>query len=124
MSWEQSYNVPSVESLLEKLTGFDSRQLLESKLACQGILIKSEEDVVLDDGMYQTVIGRKVTLSDGRVFVPKLVKSETANGNWGCDTYEYVLENETPKVEYVDHDEEILDSNPDNCCGDLNDCGC
>jgi hypothetical protein len=118
MSWDQSYSVPSVESLLEKLTGFDSRQLLESELTCQGILIKSEEQITLDDGMYQTVTGRKITLSDGRVFVPKLVKKETANGNWGCDTYEYVLENETPKVEHIYHEEiDTID-----CSG--NDCGC
>ena len=43
MPYEQSYSVPSVESLLENLTGFTSLALLKQELACQGILIVKEE---------------------------------------------------------------------------------
>lgn len=102
MSWDQDYSVPSVESLLEKLTGFNSLELLKEELTCQGLLIKSEEEVLLDEGMYVEVKGTKITLSDGRVFVPKLVKQYTADGNYGCDTYRYVLESETPTVLHID----------------------
>jgi len=124
MSWDQNYNVPHIENLLEWLIGESTLDILKKELYnCQGAYIVKEEQITLDDGFYQTVTGYKITLSDGRVFVPKLVKSETANGNWGRDTYEYMLESETPKVEYISHDD-VLDSDPDNCCGNLNDCGC
>lgn len=113
MSWDQNYSVPSVNELLEQLTKKTSLELLQEEAKKQGIEILKLESIVLDDGMYEEVTGYKITLSDGRVFVPKLVKQETANGNWGCDTYEYMLENETPKVEYINHDEEFIEEHSD-----------
>jgi hypothetical protein len=114
MSWDQSYSVPTVNELLEQLTCKTSLKLLKDELERQGLQIVKSEEVVLDDGFYQTVTGLKITLSDGRVFVPKLVKKETANGNWGCDIYEYRLQDEEVNVEHVD--------SSDTC--EHTDCGC
>jgi hypothetical protein len=50
--------------------------------------------IQLDDG----VEGEKVTLSDGRVFTPKLVERFSENGNHGIDVYRYCLDSETPTV--------------------------
>jgi hypothetical protein len=110
MSWDQNYSVPSVESLLEKLTGRMSINLLQDELLLkQGVGIVNYEEITLDDGMYEDVKGIKITLSDGRVFVPKLVEKFTSDGNYGNDIYEYCLEGETPKVAHVSVDS----SNPD-----------
>ena len=97
MSWDQDYSIPSVETILEKLTGNTGLTLLIWELKNQGIEITMEE-VVLDDGFYGPVKGTKVTLSDGRVFIPKLVEKFNENGNHGVDIYEYRLEGETPEV--------------------------
>lgn len=102
MSWSQDYSVPSVESLLEHFTLKTSLDLLREELKRQGITITDLTEVLLDDGFYQEVKGIKVALSDDRVFVPKLVEKFTADRNYGCDTYKYVLESETPEVKYTD----------------------
>lgn len=65
------------------------------------------EEIVLDEGFMETVKGFKITLSDGRVFIPKLVEKFTSDGNYGRNTYEYVLESETPEVKYVDGSEDV-----------------
>jgi hypothetical protein len=104
MSWDQSYSVPSVESLLEKLTGKTSVELLLLELNHSGVSVVKQEEILLDEGMYEDVKGTKITLSDGRVFVPKLVERFTSDGNYGLDVYEYALENETPKVKYVNEE--------------------
>ena len=117
MSWDQNYSVPSVNEQLEQLTGKTSLELLKIAAEQRGIFIQHSEEIILDDGMYQDVKGTKITLTDGRVFVPKLVRSETANGNWGCDTYEYFLEGETPKVEYINNDGEEDIYNCSEGCG-------
>lgn len=109
MSWDQEYSVPSIENLFEQLTKQKGLTLLEKELNNQGIRVIDIDEITLDDGMYQTVKGLKVRLSDGRVFVPKLVEKFEENGNHGIDIYEYVLENETPEVKYVDADT----TNPD-----------
>lgn len=109
MSWDQAYSVPSYLELLVKLTGKHPEELLEAELQKQGIRVSDTEEVLLDEGMYQDVKGLKVTLSDGRVFVPKLVEQYTENGNYGCDTYDWVLEDETPEVRYINGDEELAE---------------
>lgn len=105
MSWDQSYSILSVESLLEKLTGRTSLDLLKDELLLkQGINVDKIEEVVLVDGMYGDEKGFKITLSDGRVFIPKLVEQFTSDGNYGNDIYEYFLEGENPIVQCVDAD--------------------
>lgn len=126
MSWSQDYSVPSVETLFEQLTGKSARQLLHEELERQGKFVKKFEEVILDDGIYDTIKGTKVTLTDGRVFVPKLVERFSENGNYGLDVYQYFLEEENPQVSYtgMDHAEEGADqtvvSVPD--CGNCDGC--
>lgn len=101
MSWSQDYSVQSYLELLVKLTGVHPEEVLEDRLAKDNIHVISKEEIVLDDGMFDDVIGIKVTLSDGRVFVPKLTEQVTEDGNYGLDVYEYHLEGETPDVKRI-----------------------
>ncbi|MGH7974812.1 MAG: hypothetical protein ACREBR_04755 [bacterium] len=98
MSWDQEYKVPSLESLLQKLTGKVAIDLLVDELARQCVSIKQLDNIMLDDGMYEPIYGTKITLSDGRVFIPKLKEKYEENGNHGIDIYEYFLEDEAPEV--------------------------
>lgn len=101
MSWDQEYSVESFLELLIKLTGKHPEELLQDELHKQGIDIVDRHDIKLDDGFFAPVTGTKITLSDGRVFVPKLVEKFNENGNHGIDFYEYRLEGDTPEVAYV-----------------------
>lgn len=125
MSWDQSYSVPSPEDLLLQLTGKNLRELLEVELSKQGIRVVQMEDILLDDSLYGEIKGKKVFLSDGRIFEPKLVRQEKADGNWGNDIYEYRLQNEEVKVENVDlteqHEDDYYGGGVGNCGLD---CGC
>jgi hypothetical protein len=104
MSWSQDYSVPSVETLFEQLTGKTARQLLHEELERQGKFVKTFEEVVLDDGLYDTIKGTRVTLTDGRIFVPKLIERFCENGNYGLDVYQYFLEEENPQISYTGMD--------------------
>ena len=130
MSFDQMYNVPSVESLLETLTGKSARQVLETELNAQGLKIEKIELEPID-GFYGDIDAEVVYLSDGRVFEPKLVRRETADGNWGNDVYEYRLKGEQVKIAHVDLS--IPYENPNvgsigtwegNCDCDNDDAGC
>lgn len=101
MSWSQDYSVESLIELLIKLTGKHPEELLLAELSKSGISILNRELMVLDDGMFDDVTGEKITLSDGRVFIPKLTERVTENGNYGLDIYEYHLEDETPEVRHI-----------------------
>jgi len=111
MSWSQDYHVPSILDLFEQLTGKTAQQLLHEELERQGTFVKTFDDVVLDDGLYEEIHGTKVTLTDGRVFIPKLIERFTENGNYGLDTYQYFLEEENPQISYTgtDYAEEDAD---------------
>ena len=98
MSWDQDYDVPSLQDLLEELTGIPAMQLMVDHLEAKGLKITNVEEVVLDDGFFQTVKGTKVTLSDGRVYIPKLVERFNENGNHGIDFYRYKLIGDEPEV--------------------------
>jgi hypothetical protein len=101
MSWDQDYNVPSLQDLLEKVAGISGTQLLIDHLEAKGLKIVDVDDVVLDDGFIQEVKGTKVTLSDGRVYIPKLVEKFNENGNHGIDFYDWRLIGDVPEVVYV-----------------------
>jgi hypothetical protein len=119
MSWNQTVTSPSLIDLLVQITGQDIRTMLEVALNAQGLKIEKIEDIELGNGAYGMTLGQRVTLSDGRVFEPKLVHSETADGNWGNDIYEYRLKDEEVKVEHIDL------SQPENDLGICtSDCGC
>jgi|SRR5665213_260126 len=143
MSWDQEYSVPSLINLLEQLTGKTSEQLLLAELNSSGVSIVNREEVLLSDGFMFDVMGTKVTLSDGRVFVPKLVEQFNENGNHGVDVYEYHLQDHIPDVHYigidtsetpdfigeVEYDSDGLPIEEDLDLGELNsndggDCGC
>lgn len=110
MSWSQDYNIPNLSDLLIQLTKKNPTELLTIELEKQGLTIIKTESIVLDENcMYGELEGLKVFLSDGRVFVPKLVERFTENGNHGVDIYEYFLEGDTPEVQIVDADT----TNPD-----------
>jgi hypothetical protein len=99
MGWEQNYVVPSVESLMEKLVGRASFLLLTEALAKQGIEIITISKIKLQEDDYGAgVEGYRIELSNGKVYIPKLVKQYTANGNYGCDYYEWKEEKEKVKV--------------------------
>lgn len=126
MSWDQDYLVPSYLDLLLQLTGksrIDFIKYLETDLHNRlGLEVESQEEVVLAEGMFDNVKGVKVTLTDGRVFIPKLVESFTENGNHGIDTYQYFLEDETPNVSHTNVDEvvvhtcDVVDISDGPCC--------
>ena len=113
MSYDQSYDVPSFQELLEKLAGISGTQLLIDHLEGRGIKITNLEDVILTEGMYECVKGVKVRLSDGRVFVPKLVEQYTQDGNYGRDTYAWFLVGDTPEVKHVSQEEEFANEHAD-----------
>jgi len=99
MSWEQNYVVPSVVSLMEKLVGKTSLELLDQEFNKSKVKILSITKIKLqEDDMTGDVYGYKVKLSNGKVYVPKLVKQYTANGNYGCDYYEWKEIKEKVKV--------------------------
>lgn len=129
MSWSQDYNVPSYIELLLKLTGKTPeafQEYLEADLRDRlGIsVVKHEPVVIAEDGMYGDLNSYKVTLSDGRVFIPKLVESYQENGNYGRDTYEWVLESETPTVNHVYGDETFDIEDEQEYYGGCGDEGC
>jgi hypothetical protein len=102
MPWDQDYSVESYLQLLIKLTGKHPEEMLEADLRDRLQLeVIKKETVILDEGMYGDVKGEKITLSDGSVYIPKLVERFTENGNHGIDTYEYHHENETPEVMHI-----------------------
>lgn len=128
MSWSQDYNVPSYLDLLLQLTDKDAHcfiEYLEADLHDRlGITVVNKEQVLLDEGYFQDVKGHKITLSDGRVFIPKLIERFTENGNYGVDTYQYFPEGETPNVSVtgVDYAEEGADKTVVSDCGNCDGC--
>lgn len=116
MGWTQDYSVESLQELLEKLTGKTAESSLTEELERQGLTVVKLEQFVLEDDMYQGEIkGLRVELSDGRVFVHKMTKTIQADGNYGCDTYDFVPESETPKIAqiYMENGVEVED---EGCC--------
>jgi len=102
MSWDQEYTVPSFEVLLQRLAGISGTQLLIDHLEAKGIKIVDVEEVLLGNGIGGDASGAKVRLSDGRVYIPKLVERVTANGNYGNDIYEWFLIEDEPEVVHID----------------------
>jgi hypothetical protein len=121
MSWTQTVTSPSLVDLLVQITGQDIRVLLEIALNAQGIKIEKVEEFALDSDAYGVTVAQRIFLSDGGVFEPKLVRQETADGNWGNDIYEYRLKDEQVEVEQVDVSD-LSDNGEDDC--NCSGCGC
>jgi hypothetical protein len=107
MSWDQEYTVPSFEALLQRLAGITGTQLLIDHLEAKGIKIIDVEEVLLGNGVGGDASGAKVRLSDGRVYIPKLVERVTANGNYGNDIYDWYEIGEEPIVIATDRSEGV-----------------
>ena len=107
MSWTQEFSIPKVEDLLTSIAGKDSITLLKEYLKTKGIEVVNADEFEIDS--YSGAMGHRVVLSDGRIFVTKLLRKETTRGNWGCDFYTWCLEGEEPKVvEQINRDDNML----------------
>ncbi len=103
MSWSQSYFVEQVDRFLARLVDLDIDKLIADetmrRMAERGLRIVKVEDAGRIDDMYgpEESLAR-VTLSDGRVFVHKLVRSETSD-DYGHEDWEFCPEDEETVVE-------------------------
>lgn len=98
MSWSQGYHTPNRLELLEKILGVSALTMLEAEMSKRGLKILQEETFILvDDPYYGTVESQKVTISDGRVLEPKLVRTVRYDDG-GYDHYAWCEAKENPKV--------------------------
>ena len=115
MGWDQSTIRQDVQSFLLEFLGVDPNELLrevvESKLAEQGISFEVEEDTTTEegDGMYNVFHPMKITMSDGRVFVQTLTEAVSGD-DWGNDYYSFVEAGKPYEILRVDHsnDEPVI----------------
>jgi hypothetical protein len=111
MSWDQSYHIEQMDRFLARLVGIDVDKLIADetirRLVEQGITVAKVEDAGQIDDMFGPDESlARVTLSDGRVFVHKLVRSE-AGDDWGYENWEFRPEDEETVVEKKYHDPDI-----------------
>ena len=98
-----------MQSLLLELLGVDPnellRQVIEQKLAEQGLSYEESEDTDREegDGMVEIFHPRRIKFSDGRVFVETLVE-EVRSDDWGSDFYGFVEAGKPYKILRVDYD--------------------
>ncbi len=115
MGWDQSVQRQDVQNFLLDFLGVDPNELLreivESKLAELGLSFEVEEDTDTEDGdgMYNVFHPRKITLSDGRVFVETLTESVSGD-DWGNEYYSFVEAGKSYEILRVDHqnDEPVI----------------
>lgn len=119
MSYTQDHHVPNLADLYQTLTGeqLNMEQIFKDKLREKGFVIESEKEVMLYDGdiCCDDVYGKEVIVREidnrgfetGRkIYVPKLIRKVTANGNYGLDVYEWKEKDDTNfKVEQESHGE-------------------
>lgn len=112
MSWSQSYHVEQMDRFLARLVGIDIDKLVADETARRlkerNLEVAKVEDAGRIDDMYgpDEPLAR-VTLSDGRVFVHKLVRMEGGD-DWGHEDWELRPEDEKTVVEKRYHDEQDL----------------
>jgi hypothetical protein len=81
------------------------RQVLEQKLAEVGLSYEETEDTDREegDGLVTSFYPRKLTFSDGRVFVETI--TESARGeDWGQDFYSFIEAGKPYKITRIDYD--------------------
>lgn len=101
MGFDQSYSVPSTKDLLLKMMNLGTEKAVLTEAKKRGIKIKKIEEIVLDNNPWSgEVKGKRVTLSDGKVYVPKLTMSIIGD-NYGVNIYQYHPENKKVKVKKV-----------------------
>ncbi len=107
MSWEQDYDIEGIDDFLAKILNMSKLEALLRECFNKKIKVEIEPIVVVpadERGYYQEHIGAKITIirnDKKKVYVPKLVKTFSSNGNYGCDTYRYVEENKKVKVRRI-----------------------
>lgn len=108
MGWDQEISRQDVQGLLLDLLGVDPNELLreviDSKLAEQGLSYEVEEDTDREegDGLMHVFHPRKITFSDGRVFVETITESVRSD-DWGSDHYGFVEAGKPYKIMHVDY---------------------
>jgi hypothetical protein len=108
MGWDQSTGRQDVQSLLLDILGVDPnellRQVIEQKLAEQGLSYEEEEDTTREegDGMIEVFHPRRIKFSDGRVFVETLTET-TRSDDWGQDFYGFVEAGKPYEILRVDY---------------------
>ena len=112
MGWDQEISRQDVQGLLMDLLGVDPsellRQVIEKKLAEQGLSYEVEEDTDREegDGLVHAFHPRKITFSDGRVFVETITESVRSD-DWGSDHYGFVETGKPYKILHVDYNGEL-----------------
>ena len=96
MSFEQDYSIESEVFFLNKFMNLSSIELIAKEMKERGYELKVEKYLIkkADPFMYETsdLIGYKITLTKKgmtKIFIPRLVKKFSSNGNYQCDYYEY-----------------------------------
>lgn len=104
MSWAQEYHIERLIDFAWRL--YNKNDFLDKVFEkILGLKIVKIEQIVLDDDCYNgKQMGCKITLSNGEVYIHKLLKRYMSGGNYGCDTYGLVKENE--KVEVKEQNED------------------
>lgn len=107
MSWSQSYYIEQMDRFLTRLVGIDVGKLIAEetarRMAEQGIEVVKIEDIGRIDDMYgpdDPLL--RITLSDGRTFIHKNVRSECSD-DWGSDDWELCPEDEETVTEKKYH---------------------
>ncbi len=128
MSWDQEIARQDVQGFLLDLLGVDCglllRQVIEQKLTERGLSYEVEEDPTREegDGLVHCFHPRKITFSDGRVFVETITESIRSD-DWGSDHYGFVEAGKPYKILHVDYNgegdepnvtEEIIPGDPGN----------
>jgi hypothetical protein len=108
MSWRQSYSIERMDHFLARLVGIDIDKLVSDETARRmresGIAVAKVEDAGRIDDMFgpDEPLAR-IALSDGRVFVHRLVRSE-AGDDWGHEDWELRPEEDEIVSTRVFHD--------------------
>jgi len=112
MSYTQEYNIERlvdfvyriyIYNRVDKKRDYNSfiKEIFETVI---GIKVAKIEDIVLiDDPWYGDGKGKKITFDNGSIYIHKLTEQYTSNGNYSCDTYKLVKENEPVKIKEI-HD--------------------
>ena len=110
MGWDQEISRQDVQGLLLDMLGVDPnellRQVIEQKLAEQGLSYEVVDDTDREegDGLVHIFHPRKITFSDGRVFVETITESVRSD-DWGSDHYGFVEAGKPYKIMHVDYND-------------------
>jgi len=97
MGWEQEYRFPTLFDLFREITetNMSDHEILNHSLPEvasfygieRNLLIEKVEEIIVDKDEWQSIIGKRVTLSNGDIWETVKVNSYTQDGNYGCDIY-------------------------------------